>query len=84
MSKQTALALDDGQMNQLLAAAELLPTPSRDAFLRSVANRLSDISNPTNADISDAITFVLSSRGVATSMFMCDAGTIKQTNNKRE
>ena len=71
------IALDDGQMNQLLAAAELLPTNSRDAFLRSIANRLADIRNPTNADISDAITFVLNTRGAATSMFMCDRKTTK-------
>jgi len=67
------LALDDGQMNQLLAAAQLLPTNSRDAFLRSIANRLVEIRNPSNKDIADAITFVLGARGVATSMFMCDA-----------
>jgi len=73
------LALDDIQMSNLLAAAQLLPTNSRDAFLRSVANRLADIRNPTNTDIGDAITFVLNSRSVATSIFMCDAATVEQT-----
>jgi hypothetical protein len=77
------IALDDTQMDNLLAAAKLLPTGSRDAFLRSVANRLNDICQPTNSDISEAITFVLSSRGVATSQFLRDAATIKEK-NKRE
>jgi hypothetical protein len=67
------LALDDTQMTNLLAAAKLLPTGSRDAFLRNIANRFADIRNPTNADIGDAIMLVLNSRGVATSLFMCDA-----------
>jgi len=73
MSKQMTFAINDASMNQLLAAAKLLPINSRDAFLRSIANRLVEIRNPSNKDIADAITFVLGARGVATSMFMCDA-----------
>ncbi len=85
MNKHTRpLALTSDQMSQLLGAAQLIPQGSRDSFLRSVADRLADIRDPSNANISDAITFVLSSRGVTTSMFMCDAASSnKETENAK-
>ncbi len=82
MNKQNRpLALDDAQMSQLLGAAQLVPVNSGAIFLRSVANRLADVRDPSNADISNAITFVLNARGIATSMFACDAAPNKETTN---
>jgi hypothetical protein len=57
--------LSDSQMDKVTQAAGLLPPPQRDHFLRSIANRLDDAAHPTDSDISDAIDFVLSCRGVA-------------------
>jgi hypothetical protein len=72
-----ALAMDDAMMDNLLAAAKLLPTHSRDCFLRSVGSKLANIDTPTNEDLSAAITAVLNSRGVTASLFMTDAKSTK-------
>ena len=58
------LAFDDAQLANLLAAAQLVPTGSRDLFLRSVGSRLADIDQPNNHQLSEAITFILQSRGI--------------------
>ncbi len=80
MNKQNRpLALTNDQLANLLGAAQLLPQRSRDSFLRSVADCVADIRDPSNTDIGNAITFVLSTRGVTTPMFACDAAPNKET-----
>ncbi len=66
---------DDTQAAQIIAAAQLLPQDSRDTFIRSVTGRLADINKPSNLDVTDAIEFVLNTRGVAAGsrLFFCDA-----------
>jgi hypothetical protein len=59
------LALSDHQLKQVQQAAALLPPAQRDHFERSVAGRLSAIAFPTDYDVSDAVNFVLGTRGVA-------------------
>jgi hypothetical protein len=59
------LALSDQQLQQVTQAAGLLSPPARDGFLRSVAGRLAGITRPTNAQLTDALSFVLSARGIA-------------------
>jgi hypothetical protein len=59
------MTLTDCQLAEITQAAELLPVNSRDAFLRSVANRLADAKHCNDDDVNHAITFVLSTRGVA-------------------
>jgi hypothetical protein len=59
------LALSDQQLQQVTQAAGLLSPPQRDGFLRSVAGRLAGITRPTSAQLTDALCFVLSERGVA-------------------
>lgn len=77
-ARATVLALDDGMLAQLMGAAQLLSPGTRDAFLRSCANRLSDIAEPTAADLNDTIQFCLNAQGVAmrTSHFMCDSKSV--------
>jgi hypothetical protein len=74
------LALTDAELEELESAATLLPTRSRDAFLRCVANRWREDGN-----LSDAIGFVLSTFGISapasTRVFMCDSAT-KFASNK--
>jgi hypothetical protein len=56
---------DDEMMDRLMAAAALLPSNARDGFMRSVANRISDL--PFQAGLPEneqAIAFVLGCRGV--------------------
>src|SRR5437016_3810279 len=71
------MALTDSQMDQVKQAAALLQPSQRDLFLRSIANRLSEIAAPTDNDVATAVNLVLSCRGVS-SMFCCDSAT----NNK--
>ena len=59
------LALSDHQLQQVQQAAAMLPVSDRDMFLRSVAGRLSDIATPTDSDVAQAVSFVLSCRGIA-------------------
>ena len=60
------MAFTDEQLNQVLSAAKLLSSGnSRNAFLRSVANRLVDVLEPTDQDVTAAIAFVLNCHGVA-------------------
>jgi hypothetical protein len=59
------ISLSDYQMQQIRAAAALLPVATRDAFLRSIANRLVEANPITDADLGNAIEFVLSCRGVS-------------------
>jgi hypothetical protein len=55
------LALTDCQLERVMRAAALLPPSRRDGFLRSVANRLSEVSG----GIDEAIAFVLASYDVS-------------------
>jgi hypothetical protein len=59
------MALTGYQMLLVKQAAALLPTHARDSFLQSVAGRLADLDHITDADMANAVTFVLSTRGVA-------------------
>ncbi len=59
------MVLTDSQMLQVKQAAALLPTYQRDGFLRSVSNRLADLKRITDADVSHAIDFILSCRGIS-------------------
>jgi hypothetical protein len=59
------MALTDFQLTEIKRAAALLPVNARDAFLRSVANRLADSEQCNDQDIAAAIEFVLSCRGVS-------------------
>lgn len=56
------LSLSDEQLELVTGAAALLPTHDRDRFLRSIANRIGDLAQPTNDDIRGAIDFVLGCR----------------------
>jgi hypothetical protein len=59
------LALDDAMLDRLTNAAALLPTNARDNFMRSVANRISDLPYPPGiAELEIAITFVLNCHGI--------------------
>ena len=58
------LALTDHQLDYLKRAAALLPAHDRDAFLRSVARRLTT-DPPTDGDLMGALRFVLRGRGSA-------------------
>jgi hypothetical protein len=63
------LSLTDDQMNQLQAAASMLPPGEpRQTFIRSVAGRLTEpplLVQPSDYQVSRAIQFVLTCRGVA-------------------
>ncbi len=64
------LALTDAQLQQVQRAAAMLPVSSRDNFLRSIANRLSDLPHhPADTDVMQAITLVLSCNGIATGSY---------------
>jgi hypothetical protein len=72
----TPVSFTDQQMQQLRAAAAMLPSHLRDNFLRTISNRLADLPyRPINADLQSAITFALSNYGVAAghSAFLCDS-----------
>jgi hypothetical protein len=58
------LALTDHQLDYLKRTVSLLPPHDRDAFLRSVAGRLTTYP-PTDDDLVGALCFVLRGRGVA-------------------
>jgi hypothetical protein len=59
------LAFDDEMLDRVMAAAALLPVNARDNFLRSVANRVSDLPYQAGMpEIERAISFVLGCRGV--------------------
>jgi hypothetical protein len=63
------LSLTDSQMNQLQAAAAMLPPgEARQSFIRSVAGRLCErpVIQPTDYAVSRAIQFCLGCRGLAT------------------
>jgi hypothetical protein len=68
------LALTDRQLETIKQAAALLPVGGRDAFLRSISNRLSDLPyHPSDAHIAAAIQLVLGTRGISTPMHCCDS-----------
>jgi hypothetical protein len=70
----TALGVTDRQLDLIQRAAALLPTGSRDLFLRSVASRLSDVASPTDNEVESAVNFILSNRGVSAGrVLLCDA-----------
>jgi hypothetical protein len=59
------LSFDDTQLDRLYAAAELVPQPRRDNFLKSVANILGGLHHdPSTADVEHAIAFVLNGYGI--------------------
>jgi hypothetical protein len=58
-------ALDDQQLERLMAAASMLPPAKRDAFVRSVAGRVSGMTTIGMAEIEAAIQFVLNNYGIA-------------------
>ena len=61
------IAFTDEMLDHLTSAAALLPANSRDNFMRSVANRLNDLGySPGIAELEQAVSFVLSCRGVST------------------
>jgi len=53
------LSLSDIQLNLIQQASSLLAPQARDSFLRSICNRLDNVADPTDHDISTAINFVL-------------------------
>jgi hypothetical protein len=59
------LSLSDHQLQQVQQAAAMLPVGNRDAFLRSIAGRLSGIATPTDRDVAHAVSFVRGCQGVA-------------------
>jgi hypothetical protein len=60
-----ALAFDDIMLARVMDAASLLPVNARDGFMRSVANRISDLRHPPGmAELEQAISFVLGCRGI--------------------
>jgi hypothetical protein len=65
------ISLDDLQMAQLRDAASLLPVEARDNFLRSVANRVNGCCDPSDADIHEAIEFVISARRISYRTHFC-------------
>lgn len=58
-------SLSDQQMKIVQQGAALLPVNARDAFLRSVAGRLTDIEILTHTAVGTAVNLVLSTRGVS-------------------
>jgi hypothetical protein len=53
------LAFSDEMLDRLTNAAALLPVAARDGFMRSVANRLSDLPYEVGmAELENAISFV--------------------------
>jgi hypothetical protein len=70
------VTLTDQQVELIRAAAALVPTPARGQFLRSISNRLNDLP-VTDRDVHDAITLVLSCRGISysTQMTYCDSAS---------
>jgi hypothetical protein len=60
------LSLTDRQLEHLQFAASLLPVSDRDAFLRSVAGRLS-VATPTDGDLAAVLSFVLQGRDISVS-----------------
>src|SRR5579883_476490 len=58
------LSFTDQMLDRLTSAASMLPSSHRDGFLRSVANRLSGLSEPTSGDLETAIGFTLAAYGV--------------------
>jgi hypothetical protein len=60
------LALTDQQLTLVTEAAGLFSPPRRDLFLRSVAARLADIQNPSDAQVETAVHFVLNTYGIST------------------
>jgi hypothetical protein len=78
------LALSDQQLKTVETAAALLPVNARDTFLRSIANRLSDIATPSDHDVATAVSFVLNTRGVSAPLFLCDAAPTKQPHAQRK
>ena len=58
------LSLTDHQLNLVTKSASLLPIGDRPAYLRSLANRLGDVVNPTDRDVQAAVDFVLTTRGI--------------------
>ncbi len=58
------MALTDEQLDQVLSSAKLVNKNARDAYLKSIANRLHGVDTPTNEQITAAIRFVLGTRGV--------------------
>jgi hypothetical protein len=57
-------SLDDQQLDRVMAAAALLPTSRRDAFLKSVAGRVAGLPNVGTAEIERAIEFALNCYGI--------------------
>ena len=53
------MALTDDQLNLIMTSAKLLNRSARDPYLRSVANRLNGIREPTNDNVRAAIKFTL-------------------------
>jgi hypothetical protein len=59
------LALTDHQLDTLARAANYLPQAQHDNFMRSVAGALGDKLRPSDRELIDVLTLVLSQRGVA-------------------
>lgn len=58
------LGFTDKQLRLVAEASSLLPPSRRDVFLRSVANRLADVADPSDGQIAAAVDFVLSINGI--------------------
>jgi hypothetical protein len=69
------MTLTHQQLHDVKTATAMLPSYQRDLFMRSVSNRLAELilypryknqpATPTDADVHNAISFVLSVRGVS-------------------
>lgn len=71
------LALTDEQLDRVMAAASLLPITSRDAFLKSVAGKVSGVPHLGMDTVDHAIAVVLGAYGIA-------GGHKAFTNRKKE
>jgi hypothetical protein len=59
------LSLSDRQLRIVMTAASLFPPLKRDLFLRSIANRLGDDSNPSDYAVERAVQFALNVYGIS-------------------
>lgn len=65
-------------------AAALVDEDSREAFWRSIATRLESETYPSDRDVKNAITFVLSVRGVSASSTLLGHDRKHQHQNRRQ
>ena len=60
------MSLTDAQLAQVIWSAKILNRSARDAYLRSIANILRDVAEPSNQQVVSTIRRVLETRGIHT------------------